>query len=89
VKLLEPEYPVKTICAVIELPHSSYYRQPNLPTDASLRTALLAQAEAWPTYGYRRLTAQLQREGWQVNYKRIRRRMQEMGQWNFKRRCRP
>jgi putative transposase len=77
--MLAPEYPVKTICAVIELPRSSYYHKPNRPTDESLRTALLAQAEAWPTYGYRRLTAQLQREGWQVNHKRIQRLMQEMG----------
>ncbi|MGH7928581.1 MAG: IS3 family transposase, partial [Candidatus Binatia bacterium] len=47
--------------------------------DESLRMALLAQAEAWPTYGYRRLTAQLRREGWQVNHKRIRRLMHQMG----------
>jgi putative transposase len=77
--MLEPEYPVKTICAVIELPRSSYYHRPNLQTDESLRTALLAQAETWPTYGYRRLTAQLRREGWPVNSKRIQRLMQEMG----------
>lgn len=78
-KLLAPEYPVKTICDVLELPRSSYYHQPNLAADESLRAALVVQAEAWPTYGYRRLTAQLQREGWQVNHKRIRRLMQEMG----------
>ena len=78
-KLLVPEYPVKTICDVIELPRSSYYHQPNMTADEALRTALLTQAEAWPTYGYRRLTAQLRRAGWQVNHKRIRRLMQEMG----------
>jgi putative transposase len=77
--MLAPDYPVKTICDVIALPRSSYYHKPNLPADESLRTALLAQAEAWPTYGYRRLTVQLRREGWQVNHKRIRRLMQEMG----------
>ena len=70
---------MKTICAVIELPRSSYYHKPHMPADEVLRTALLAQAETWPTYGYRRLTAQLQREGWSVNHKRIRRLMQEMG----------
>lgn len=77
--MLAPAYPVKTVCDVIALPRSSYYHKPNLPTDESLRTALLAQAEAWPTYGYRRLTVQLQREGWSVNHKRIRRLMQEIG----------
>lgn len=77
--MLAPEYPVKTLCDVLELPRSSYYHQPNTAADASLRTALLAQAEMWPTYGYRRLTAQLRREGWPVNHKRIQRLMQEMG----------
>jgi transposase InsO family protein len=79
VKLLAPEYPVKTICAVMELPRSSYYHKSSISADEALRTALLTQAEAWPTYGYRRLTAQLRREGWQVNHKRIRRLMHEMG----------
>jgi transposase InsO family protein len=77
--MLAPEYPVKTICAVMELPRSSYYHTSSVSADEALRTALLTQAEAWPTYGYRRLTAQLQREGWSVNHKRIRRLMQELG----------
>lgn len=70
---------MKTLCEVLGLPRSSYYHQASVPADGSLRAALLAQAEAWPTYGYRRLTAQLQRAGWQVNHKRIRRLMHEMG----------
>lgn len=77
--MLASAYPVKTICAVLDLPRSSYYHQPKARADAPLRTALLTQAEAWPTYGYRRLTAQLQREGWPVNRKRIQRLMHEMG----------
>jgi transposase InsO family protein len=64
---------------MFELPRSSYYHKPNVSTDEPLRAALIALAEAWPTYGYRRLTAQLRREGWQVNHKRIRRLMQGMG----------
>jgi putative transposase len=79
VSRLTNNYPVQTICDVIELPRSSYYHKSNSPADDPLRVALLAQAEAWPTYGYRRLTAQLRREGWQVNHKRIQRLMQEMG----------
>jgi putative transposase len=34
---------------------------------------------AWPTYGYRRITAQLKREGWLVNSKRVRRLTGELG----------
>jgi putative transposase len=36
-------------------------------------------AARWPTYGYRRLARMLRREGWQVNEKRVRRVMHEMG----------
>jgi transposase InsO family protein len=77
--MLAPEYPVKTICAVLDLPRSSYYHKPAEAADEPLRSALLSEAEAWPTYGYRRLTAQLRRDGWQVNHKRIRRLMHELG----------
>ena len=77
--MLANTYPVQTICDVIELPRSSYYHKGNTATDDSLRAALLVEAEAWPTYGYRRLTAQLRRAGWRVNHKRIQRLMQEMG----------
>jgi transposase InsO family protein len=77
--MLASTYPVQTICDVIELSRSSYYYKSTDTADEALRSALLAEAEAWPTYGYRRLTAQLRREGWQVNHKRIQRLMQEMG----------
>jgi len=36
-------------------------------------------AEAWPTYGYRRITAMLEREGAVVNSKRVRRLLAELG----------
>ena len=44
-----------------------------------MRRALGRLAARWPTYGYRRLTAMLRREGWSVNGKRVRRLMAEMG----------
>ncbi len=46
--------------------------------EAGLREALLRLAEQWPTYGYRRITAMLGREGWAVNSKRVRRLMREL-----------
>jgi len=36
-------------------------------------------AAEWPTYGYRRVTKQLQRKGWDLNKKRVQRLMREMG----------
>jgi putative transposase len=44
-----------------------------------LHAAIVRLAEAWPTYGYRRVTALRQREGWQVNRKHGARLMREMG----------
>ena len=36
-----------------------------------LRDAIQKQAVAMPAYGYRRITAALQRAGWEVNHKRV------------------
>jgi len=44
-----------------------------------LKAAIRQMAAEWPTYGYRRMTRQLQREGWSVNHKRVQRLMREMG----------
>lgn len=44
-----------------------------------LRQAVARLAEAWPTYGYRRITAMLEREGELVNSKRVRRLLAELG----------
>ncbi|MGQ9597884.1 MAG: IS3 family transposase [Anaerolineae bacterium] len=41
--------------------------------------AIQAVAGEWPTYGYRRVTAQSRREGWTVNRRRVRRLMGDMG----------
>ena len=64
------EYPVKVLCKVLGFPTSSYYYKPKGLDDASqLRKAIDKLAEQWPTYGYRRITAMLQRQGFQVNGK--------------------
>ena len=71
-------YPVAMICQVWEFPRSTYYRQRAAPDDQALRDALEEVATIWPTYGSRRLSAQLRREGWRVNRKHIQRLMREM-----------
>jgi transposase InsO family protein len=55
------------------------YHRPRPDEDRPLRDALRELAGAWPTYGYRRLTAMLRRQGWTVNEKRVRRLMHELG----------
>jgi transposase InsO family protein len=72
-------YPVTTICNVLGLPRSSFYHPPKPDGNAGLRLRLHDLAAQYPTYGYRRLTALLRREGWGVNHKRVQRLMGEMG----------
>jgi len=76
-----PRYPLRVICAVLDLPRSTFYYQPAAPAadDTPLRSALQRLAGEWPTYGYRRLTAHLRREGFVVNSKRVRRLMAALG----------
>jgi putative transposase len=77
--MLVSDYPVQVICAVLGYARSSYYYQAaSQAADDELRQAIQEVAGRWPTYGYRRITAQLQREGWSVNKKRIQRLMCEM-----------
>lgn len=73
--MLAQEYPVAVVCRALDLARSSYYYRPQEEGRSALVQALLRLAEAWPTYGYRRLTALLRREGWTVNGKRVRRLM--------------
>ena len=76
---MQTDYPVKTICAVLDLARSSFYHPAAVAEDGDLRAALLDLAGQYPTYGYRRLTALLKRAGWSVNRKRVQRLMRDMG----------
>ena len=76
---LATDYPVSLICQALDLARSSYYYDAQEQEDPALAQALLHVAEMWPTYGYRRVTAQLCREGWEVNSKRVRRLMRALG----------
>ena len=64
---LAESYPVEVICRVWEMQRStnSYHSPAN--DEHELRTRLQRLAGEWPRYGSRRLTAQLQREGFAVN----------------------
>jgi putative transposase len=72
-------YPVQVICRVWEIPRSTYYYRSQAADDQELRAELQRLAGMWPRYGSRRLTAHLQREGFQVNRKHIQRLMRELG----------
>lgn len=77
--MLAQEYPVNLICNALGCARSTYYYQTRTPDEAALRTAIEAVAAEWPTYGYRRVTAQLHRQGLLINRKRVLQLMQDMG----------
>lgn len=77
---LATAYPVSLVCRMLGLPRSSFYYQPQASADDELKAAIEEVIATWPTYGYRRVTAQIRRDKqWIVNGKRVRRLMQEMG----------
>ena len=76
---LRADYPVTDLCDVLNCARSSVYYQPKQSDDGELKVSIERLATQWVTYGYRRITKMLQREGWQVNHKRVCRLMGEMG----------
>lgn len=70
-----PEASVRQMCSLLGVSRSWFYEKPLLsePTeeDTSLRDAIERLCLAFPGYGYRRVTAQLHRDGWTVNHKRV------------------
>ncbi len=73
------DYPKKTVCAVLDYSRSTLYYQPQRPDDETLKGTIREVAGQFPTYGYRRVTAELGRRDWNVNRKRVARLMGEMG----------
>jgi hypothetical protein len=70
--MLASDFPIRSICQVLELARSTAYYQTHRADDQGLRQALVALAEQYPTYGSRRLAKQLGRAPYHllVNRKR-------------------
>ena len=61
-------------CRAIQQPRSSQRYQPLIRNDEEpLTQRITTLAAKYGRYGYRRITAMLQHEGWQVNHKRVER----------------
>ena len=54
---------MKLVCETLAYPRSLYYYQARDRNDQALTKAICEVAGAWPTYGSRRVAAQLNREG--------------------------
>lgn len=70
------------LCAAVGLSRAGYYRRSKQAEEArkrevELRDQIQRVALARPAYGYRRVTAELQQQGWRVNRKRVLRLMRE------------
>jgi transposase InsO family protein len=67
----------------MSLPRSSFYYQPKTqeipPEEQALIDRIEEIAEDFPKYGYRKMTAQLHRDGTPVNHKKVQRIMREKG----------
>ena len=69
------------MCALAGVSRSGFYRFPPDPPapdrDMELRDALQRIALEFPSYGWPRMTVELQRRGWAVNHKRVYRLMRQ------------
>lgn len=77
---LAPQYSVQRMCGILDLPRSSYYYAARACADEALRAQIRSVTGRFPTYGIRRVTAQLRRD-FQVNAnrKRVARVMRQLG----------
>jgi len=66
---------VSVLCDWLGVNRAGYYRwrapRPTQPVEMELRDAMQQIAVKFPAYGYRRITAALQRGGFEVNHKRV------------------
>ena len=76
---LAESYPVRVVWQVLGYSRSSYYYQADGRDDEELCEAIQRVAAEWPTYGYRRITAQLRRDKVMANSKRRTRLLRLMG----------
>ncbi len=72
---------VRTMCETAEVSRAGFYRfrmggKPLRP-DLDLRDEIQKIALEWPSYGSRRIAAELKQRGWEVNRKRVQRLMRE------------
>lgn len=77
--MLAQDYPVTVLCELLDCARSSYYRRADPPDEMDLEQAIESVIAEWPTYGTRRVTAQLRRQGWAINRKRTQRVMRRKG----------
>ena len=63
------------LCQMTGLSRAGFYRRrlprPSMPVEMGIRDELQKVALDSPAYGYRRITAELQKRGFDINHKRV------------------
>lgn len=76
-----PDLSIRRLCELVGIGRTWYYTRPSTEEvaagDTALRDAIERLVLEFPGYGYRRVTKALQREGWEVNHKRVLRVMRQ------------
>ena len=67
----EVELSQRRACGLMEMHRATCRYRRRRPEEGGLRVRLRELAEVRRRFGYRRLQVLLQREGWQVNHKRV------------------
>jgi len=72
---------VNALCQMTGLNRAGFYRwrapRQATPVEMELRDEMQKVALQWPAYGYRRITRELQKRGFEINHKRVLRMMRE------------
>ncbi len=76
-----PSLSIRQLCNLLGINRAWYYARAATPTqdqrDLALRDAIERIVLEFPGYGYRRVTAELHRQEWDVNHKRVLRVMRQ------------
>jgi putative transposase len=72
---------VSALCQMTGLNRAGFYRsrlpRPVVPVEMEIRDVMQKIAVEFPAYGYRRMTAELRKRGFDINHKRVLRMMRE------------
>ena len=81
IETAHPQLSVRQQCDLLGLARASFYYQPapETPLNLELMKRIDQQYTRTPFYGWPRMTIHLHRQGYQINPKRVRRLMQQMG----------
>jgi putative transposase len=75
---MNEQYPKAVVCRVLGVARSSLYRRSSVVPNEELNAVMQEICAQFPCYGYRRVTAELRKQGWSINRKRVARLMKMM-----------